>query len=71
MESPSAHTHRLPLIAGNGLPNPPGKQNRTYRSSLVAVNSALFSGFVWMRRLAVRTNWPTVAEKPDRNALKG
>lgn len=24
-----------------------------------------------MRRLAVRTNWPTVAPKPDRKALKG
>ena len=33
--------------------------------------SALFSGLVWMRRDAVRTNWPTQALKPERNALKG
>lgn len=33
--------------------------------------SALFSGFVWMRRDAVSTNCPTVAAKPERNALKG
>lgn len=44
---------------------------KTHLSSLVAENSALFSGFVWIRRLTVRTNWPTVAEKPDRKALKG
>jgi len=31
----------------------------------------LFSGFVWILKLAVRTNWPTVAEKPDRKALNG
>jgi len=37
----------------------------------VLSNSALFSGFVWIRKLAVSTNWPTVALKPDRNALKG
>jgi hypothetical protein len=34
-------------------------------------NSALFSGLVWMRSEAVRTNWPTVALKPERKALKG
>ena len=33
--------------------------------------SALFSGLVCMRKLTVRTNWPTVAEKPERKALKG
>jgi hypothetical protein len=33
--------------------------------------SALFSGLVWMRSEAVRTNWPTVALKPERKALKG
>jgi hypothetical protein len=32
---------------------------------------ALFSGLVWMRRDAVRTNWPTQALKPERKALKG
>ena len=26
---------------------------------------------VCMRRLAVRTNWPTAALKPERKALKG
>lgn len=35
------------------------------------LNSALFSGFVCTRKLAVRTNWPTVAENPERKALKG
>jgi hypothetical protein len=34
-------------------------------------NSALFSGFVCILKLAVSTNWPTVALKPDKNALKG
>ena len=43
----------------------------THRSFETVTNSVLFSGFVWMRRLAVRTNWPTVAEKPARKALKG
>jgi len=33
--------------------------------------SALFWGLVWILKLAVRTNWPTVAEKPERKALKG
>lgn len=28
-------------------------------------------GVVCMRKLAVRTNWPTEAEKPLRKALKG
>ena len=31
----------------------------------------MFSGLVCMRKLTVRTNWPTVAEKPERKALKG
>lgn len=44
---------------------------KTHRSFETVTNSVLFSGFVWMRRLAVRTNWPTVAEKPARKALKG
>src|SRR4051812_12313769 len=35
------------------------------------LNSPRFSGFVCMRRLAVRTNWPTVALKPERKALNG
>ena len=50
-----------------------GKERRgeTYRSCETVLNSDLFSGFVWMRRLAVRTNWPTVALKPARKALKG
>jgi hypothetical protein len=34
-------------------------------------NSVLFSGFVWMRSEAVRTNWPTVALNPERKALNG
>jgi hypothetical protein len=43
----------------------------TYRSFDILSNSALFSGFVWIRKLAVRTNCPTVALKPARKALKG
>lgn len=43
----------------------------TYRSWEMLSKSALFSGLVCMRKLTVRTNWPTVAEKPERNALKG
>lgn len=41
------------------------------RSCEMLAKSALFSGFVWMRREAVRTNWPTVALKPERKALNG
>ncbi len=47
------------------------KQGATHRSCDTALNSARFSTFVWMRKLAVRTNWPTVALKPERKALKG
>lgn len=36
-----------------------------------AGKSDLLLSVVWMRREAVRTNWPTVAEKPERKALKG
>jgi hypothetical protein len=43
----------------------------TYLSWEMLSKSALFSGFVCMRKLTVRTNWPTVAEKPERKALKG
>jgi len=46
-----------------------GKQ--TYRSCDTVLNSDLFSGFVCIRKEAVRTNWPTVALKPERKALKG
>ena len=42
-----------------------------YLSSLMPSNSFLFSGFVCILKLAVRTNWPTVALKPDKKALKG
>jgi hypothetical protein len=44
---------------------------QTYLSWEMLSNSALFSGLVCMRKLTVRTNWPTVAEKPERKALKG
>jgi hypothetical protein len=47
------------------------ERGMSYRSVDTLLNSAAFSGFVWMRRLAVRTNWPTVALKPERKALKG
>lgn len=43
----------------------------TYLSTDIRSNSALFSGLVCMRKLAVSTNWPTVAEKPERKALNG
>lgn len=43
----------------------------TYRSGARPWKSSLFSALVCMRREAVRTNWPTVALKPDRKALKG
>jgi hypothetical protein len=42
-----------------------------YRSWEMLLNSERFSGFVWIRKLAVRTNWPTVALKPARKALNG
>lgn len=43
----------------------------TYRSCEMLWNSSLFAGFVCILKLAVRTNWPTVALKPARKALKG
>ena len=43
----------------------------SYLSSEVPRNSFSFSGFVCIRKLAVSTNCPTVAEKPARKALKG
>lgn len=42
-----------------------------YLSCEIFSKSALFAGLVCMRRLAVRTNCPTVAPKPERKALKG
>jgi len=42
-----------------------------YLSCDILSNSALFSAFVCIRKLAVSTNCPTVAEKPDRKALNG
>lgn len=44
---------------------------KTYRSSPTLLNSPRLPGLVCMRRLAVRTNCPTVAEKPARKALNG
>jgi hypothetical protein len=35
------------------------------------LNSLSFSVLVCIRSEAVRTNWPTAAEKPLRKALKG
>jgi len=43
----------------------------SYLSSEVPRNSFSFSGFVCIRKLAVSTNCPTVAENPARKALKG
>jgi hypothetical protein len=51
--------------------NEPSTKSANARSCEMFSNSALFSGFVWMRSEAVRTNWPTVALKPERKALKG
>jgi hypothetical protein len=51
--------------------NEPSTKSANARSCEIFSNSALFSGFVWMRSDAVRTNWPTVALKPERKALKG
>jgi len=49
----------------------PKMKSANARSFDTVLNSVAFSGFVWIRKLAVRTNWPTVAEKPERNALNG
>ena len=43
----------------------------TYLSLEILLKSDLLAGFVCMRRLAVSTNWPTVALKPARKALNG
>jgi hypothetical protein len=43
----------------------------TYLSCDIFSKSALLSAFVCILKLAVSTNCPTVAEKPDRKALKG
>ena len=51
--------------------NDPSTKSANARSCEIFSNSALFSGLVWMRSEAVRTNWPTVALKPERKALKG
>jgi hypothetical protein len=42
-----------------------------YLSWDMCSNSALFSVFVCSLKLAVSTNCPTVAPKPERNALNG
>lgn len=42
-----------------------------YLSCDTLLNSPLLSGFVWIRKLAVKTNCPTVAENPERKALNG
>ena len=47
------------------------KKKKTNRSSDNPLNSFRFSLVVCIRRLTVNTNWPTVAEKPDRKALYG
>lgn len=49
----------------------PKMKSANARSCEMLLNSAVFSGFVCMRSEAVRTNWPTVALKPERKALKG
>jgi hypothetical protein len=49
----------------------PSTKSANARSCEMLSKSALFSGLVWMRSEAVRTNWPTVALKPERKALKG
>jgi hypothetical protein len=49
----------------------PKTKSAKARSCEMLSNSDMFSGFVWMRSEAVRTNWPTVALKPERKALKG
>jgi lauroyl/myristoyl acyltransferase len=46
-------------------------RNVTHRSFETVLNSAAFSGLVCIRKLAVRTNCPTVALNPARNALNG
>lgn len=51
--------------------NDPSTKSANARSCEMLPNSALFSGFVWMRSDAVSTNWPTVALKPERKALNG
>jgi hypothetical protein len=49
-----------------------GDKNRhTHRSCDTVLNSPTFSGLLCMRSDAVSTNWPTVAPKPERNALNG
>lgn len=42
-----------------------------YLSGDTAGNSFLLDSVVWIRREAVKTNCPTVAEKPERKALNG
>ena len=49
----------------------PNTKSANARSCEILSKSALFSGFVWIRSEAVRTNWPTVALKPERKALNG
>lgn len=60
---PLLHGLQMPLL----LPMP----GFTYLSCDMVPNSPVFCGFVWIRKLAVSTNWPMVAEKPERKALKG
>lgn len=76
--SPHSHTHSLSsetqlikLTQKKCSNNDPSTKSANARSCEMFSKSALFSGFVWMRREAVRTNWPTVALKPERKALKG
>ena len=60
----------LPYNSPRSLPSKERKR-ATHRSWLTLANSLPFSGFVWILRLAVNTNWPTVALNPARNALNG
>ena len=72
-QAPEHEIRKRPTTPHHQHSSPIGEyeERRLYRSGLTLLNSALFSGFVWMRKLAVRTNWPTVALKPARKALKG
>ena len=43
----------------------------TYRSGDTLLNSLELAVLVCILKLAVSTNWPTVAPKPERKALRG
>jgi len=51
--------------------SPPAGPKTTHRSGEIDLNTPTLSGLTWARRLAAKTNWPTVAAKLSRPRCGG